>query len=76
MSARDKATNQLEEFKKAHGGVSWVRIQKPVVAYDLGKFSVTKCARSANYMDMNLLHNFCALCKKQNIFEYFLLLKY
>jgi hypothetical protein len=28
---------------------SRVRFQKPVVTYDLGKFSVTNCARLPNY---------------------------
>jgi hypothetical protein len=35
----------------------WVRIQKPVVIYDLGKFRVTHCARLPNYFKINLLYN-------------------
>jgi hypothetical protein len=35
-----------------------VRIQKPVVTYDLGKFSVTNCARLPNYFQIYLLYNF------------------
>jgi hypothetical protein len=34
----------------------WVRIQKPVVTYDLGKFSITNCARLPNYFVINVLH--------------------
>jgi hypothetical protein len=36
----------------------WVRIHKPVVTYDLRKFSLTKCARLPNYFKINLLSNF------------------
>jgi hypothetical protein len=36
-------------------GTHFVRIQKPVATYDLGKFSVTNCARLPNYLKINLL---------------------
>jgi hypothetical protein len=40
-----------------------VRIQKPEVAYDLGKFSVTNSARLPNYFERNTLYIFYTLKK-------------
>jgi hypothetical protein len=39
-----------------------VRIQKPEVTYDLGRFSVTNCARLPNNFQLNEL-NFLIPCK-------------
>jgi hypothetical protein len=35
-----------------------IRIQKSEVTYDLGKFSVTNCARLPNYFKINLSYHF------------------
>jgi hypothetical protein len=43
--------------------MSRVRIQKPVVTYDSGKFSVTSCARLPNYFKINLQDNFYMFLK-------------
>jgi hypothetical protein len=41
----------------------WVRIQKPIVTYDLGKFSVTNCARLPNYFERHFLNIFYTFLK-------------
>jgi hypothetical protein len=50
-----------------------VGIQKPVVTYDLGKFSVTDCARLPNNIFLKLLFSFYSL---KNYFLIVFALKY
>jgi hypothetical protein len=44
-----KGAMGVAPFKPVNKYNALVRIQKPVVTYDLGKFSVTNCARFPNY---------------------------